>query len=126
MKSKITKCNKWLVGFALVASIAFSGCGGSMPKCDDKEVLDLVTQLVKRTPILCNPFSDDEPCQVEDFSYSAFVMKSVDKEAKVISCVAKIDKPKLSFAFGDAYVPYIARYTLDGQLLVSLDLQLGL
>lgn len=118
----MTKCNKWLVGFTLVASIAFSGCGGSMPKCDDKEALDLVTQLVRRTPILCNPFSDDEPCQVEEFSYSTFVMKSVDKEAKVISCVAKIDKPELSlYGFG-FHLNYIAQYTLDGQLLGSLDL----
>ena len=49
MKNKTTKCNKWLVGFALVASIAFSGCdaisGGSY--CDDKDGQKLFTQILK-------------------------------------------------------------------------------
>lgn len=49
MKNKITKCNKWLVGLALVASIAFSGCdaisGGSY--CDDKDGQKLFTQILK-------------------------------------------------------------------------------
>lgn len=43
------KCNKWLVGFALVASIAFSGCdaisGGSY--CDDKDGQKIFTQILK-------------------------------------------------------------------------------
>lgn len=49
MKNKITKCNKWLVGFTLVASIAFSGCdaigGGSY--CDDKDGQKIFTELLK-------------------------------------------------------------------------------
>lgn len=49
MKNKITKCNKWLVSFALVASIAFSGCdaisGGSY--CDDKDGQKIFTELLK-------------------------------------------------------------------------------
>lgn len=49
MKNKTTKCNKWLIGFALVASIAFSGCdaisGGSY--CDDKDGQKIFTELLK-------------------------------------------------------------------------------
>lgn len=118
MKNKITKCNKWLVGFALVAGIAFSGCGGSMPKCDDKEVLDLVTQLIQRqwlqTPFLCgtaegnhNLFDSKESsyneelhklgyknrreyCEARKYDYSAFMINSADKETKKISCKAQV------------------------------------
>lgn len=49
MKNKMTKCNKWLVGFALIASIAFSGCdainGGSY--CNDKDGQKIFTELLK-------------------------------------------------------------------------------
>lgn len=118
MKNKITKCNKWLVGLALVASIAFSGCGGSMPKCDDKEVLDLVTQLIQKqwlqTPFLCGTaegnhdlFDNKESsyneelhklgyknrrayCEARKYDYSAFMINSADKETKKISCKAKL------------------------------------
>lgn len=118
MKNKITKCNKWLVGFTLVASIAFSGCGGSMPKCDDKEVLDLVTQLMQKqwlqTPFLCGTaegnhdlFDSEESsyneelhklgyknrrayCESRKYDYSAFMINSADKETKKISCKAQV------------------------------------
>lgn len=118
MKNKTTKCNKWLVGFALVASIAFSGCGGSMPKCDDKEVLDLVTQLMQKqwlqTPFLCGTaegnhdlFDSEESsyneelhklgyknrrayCEARKYDYSAFMINSADKETKKISCKAQV------------------------------------
>lgn len=120
MKNKMKKCNKWLVGFALVASIAFSGCGGSIPKCDDKEVLDLVTQLMQKqwlqVPFLCeepkgfyNLLNDENKkssykeelhklgyknrrayCEARKYDYSAFMINSVDKETKKISCKAQV------------------------------------
>lgn len=121
MKTKITKCNKhkWLVGLALVASITFfSGCGNSMPKCDDKEVLDLVTQLVQKqwlqVPFLCgtaegnhNLFDSKKSsyneelhklgyenrrayCEARKYDYSAFMINSADKETKKISCKAQV------------------------------------
>lgn len=118
MKNKMKKCNKWLVGFALVASIAFSGCGGSMPKCDDKEVLDLVTQLIQKQwlqiPFLCGTaegnhdlFDNKESsyneelhklgyknrrayCEARKYDYSAFMINSADKETKKISCKAQV------------------------------------
>lgn len=114
MKNKTTKCNKWLIGFALVASIAFSGCGGSMPKCDDKEVIDLVTKIKQdvefKAPLLCNEDEiqkDTESsyeqellklgykskrtyCEARKYDYSAFMINSADKETKKISCKAKL------------------------------------
>ena len=117
---KIIKGHKAiLAGLAFVVGMLFSGCGSSMPKCDDKEVLDLVTQLVKGTPAICW----NQECKVEEFSYSTFIMNYADKEAKLIKCAAKVDKPKIYGGLaGDAqYVPYTARYTLDGQVMVVLD-----
>lgn len=45
----MTKCNKWLVGFALVASIAFSGCDAisGSSYCDDKDGQKIFTELLK-------------------------------------------------------------------------------
>lgn len=63
MKSRAIKGYKGiLAGLAmvasLVASVIFSGCGSSMPECDNKAVLDLVTKLSQdvdfAVPLMCD------------------------------------------------------------------------
>lgn len=89
-----------------------------MPKCDDKEVLDLVTQLMQKqllqVPFLCgaakgnhNLFDREESsyneelhklgyknrreyCEARKYDYNAFMINSADKETKKISCKAQV------------------------------------
>ena len=63
MKNKAKNRHKGILsGLAMVASLVvslvFSGCGSSMPECDDKKVLDLVTQISQdvdfKVPLMCD------------------------------------------------------------------------
>lgn len=104
MKNKITKCNKWLVSFALVASIAFSGCGGSISSnyCDDKEGQKLYTKLLKEY-LLKNEKGLKEYIGKVDFLYEVDWEHSVinEEESKAL-CYLK--NATLKFDTGDSIV----------------------
>lgn len=103
MKNKITKCNKWLVGFALVASIAFSGCdaisGGSY--CDDKDGQKIFTELLKEYLLK----SQDLQKYIDkvDFSYEMDKEHSIiNEDEKSAACIVK--NITIKFDKGDSVV----------------------
>lgn len=101
MKNKTTKCNKWLVGLALVASIAFSGCdaisGGSY--CDDKDGQKIFTELLKEYLLKSQDLQKyigknqkdlQEYIDKVDFSYEMDKEHSIiNEDEKSAACVIK-------------------------------------
>lgn len=114
MKSKITKCNKWLVGFALAASIAFSGCdaisGGSY--CDDKDGQKIFTELLKEYLLKSQDLQKyigknqkdlREYIDKVDFSYEMDKEHSIiNEDEKSAACIVK--NITIKFDKGDSVV----------------------
>lgn len=114
MKNKITKCNKWLVGLALVASIAFSGCdaisGGSY--CDDKDGQKIFTELLKEYLLKSQDLQKyidknqkdlQEYIDKVDFSYEMDKEHSIiNEDEKSAACIVK--NITIKFDKGDSVV----------------------
>lgn len=114
MKNKTTKCNKWLVGLALVASIAFSGCdaisGGSY--CDDKDGQKIFTELLKEYLLKSQDLQKyigknqkdlQEYIDKVDFSYEMDKEHSiVNEDEKSATCIVK--NITIKFDKGDSVV----------------------
>lgn len=92
---------------AVVAvGIGFSGCG-SVPKCDGKDTINVLTQILKEN-VNANA----------NYKYSGFMTESIDKEAKKTMCKAQV-----TISVGNKqeseFITYSAQYTSDGQIYVE-------
>lgn len=82
-----------------------SGCS-SMPSCDDKEVKDLLTDILKEQILPRFGMSKTEINNAQ-ISYSSFMTEKTDKEAKKVTCKARATMK------GDAWIHYTAQMTDD-------------
>lgn len=93
------------------------GCGSGMPSCDDKEVKDLITQIVKNH--LTSRGLPKEQVDKLSISYSGFMTNATDEGAKKVTCKAEA---KLSFEgrTETEFVEYTAQHTSDGKVYVEV------
>lgn len=84
-----------------------SGCFDSTPSCDDKEVKNLLTDILKEQIFPNLGISKQEIANLK-VSYSAFMTENVNKDAKKVACKAK------ATAKGEAWIYYTAQATDDG------------
>ncbi|MBZ7982423.1 hypothetical protein AVBRAN12640_07730 [Campylobacter sp. RM12640] len=98
--------------FSLIVVSAFCiGCG-SIPSCDDKEVTDVVTQIVKKQVPNISSL---------DISYSGFMTEKIDKEKKLIRCKGEMKMTnKDTKQSAENWFDYSARYTDDGMVYVEV------
>lgn len=98
--------------FSLITiSTLFIGCG-STPNCDDKEVTDVVTQILKKQVPNISSL---------DISYSGFMTEKIDKEKKLIRCKAEMKMTnKETKQSAENWFDYSARYTDDGMVYVEV------
>nr|WP_317405126.1 hypothetical protein [uncultured Helicobacter sp.] len=88
-----------------------SGCS-SMPSCDDKEVKDLLTDIIKRN------FSAIG-IKVDKANYSDFMTQNVNKDAKKVTCKAKVEVFSNDRSKSD-FLEYTAQHTDEGKLYVEI------
>lgn len=113
MKNIIMLFNTLLLGIFLIA------CGNSIPECNDEDVTNVITEIIKKEGLKDDPnvkqyFKDTK------FNYSGFITEGVDKEAKEVTCKVNLKmsyKGKNTF---DEFLTYIAKYTDDGMVYVEL------
>lgn len=96
----------------IVVSAFYIGCG-SIPSCDDKEVTQLLTEILLK---------QSKTLDAYDISYSSFMTNKIDKEAKKINCTNKlILKETENFSIvKEIWLDYSARYTDDGMVYVEV------
>ncbi len=92
---------------SVVVAGMLSGCFDSTPSCDDKEVKDLLTDILKEQILPRFGMSKTEINNAK-ISYSSFMTEKTDKDAKKVTCKAQATMK------GDAWIHYTARMTDDG------------
>ena len=103
---------------AFIMSVVFaemlSGCS-SMPSCDDKEVKDLSTDIIKRN------FSAIG-IKVDKANYSDFMTQNVNKDAKKVTCKVKVKIfPEMFYDTSTSdFLEYTAQHTDEGKLYVEI------
>lgn len=112
------------IKFILVGAVAlfFTACSGGIPKCGDKEVQNVLTDI-----ILENYFgrlSEIDRKKLK-FTYSSFMSDLTDEKSKTQFCKAQVkvngvvnSKPYK----WDSWINYSARYTDDRMVYVELEL----
>lgn len=93
---------------ALVAvGIGFSGCG-SVPKCDGKDTINVLTKILKE-----NVEADAK------YKFSTFMTELTDTKAKKVTCKAQV-----TISVGkeqeSEFITYSAQYTSDGQIYAEI------
>lgn len=109
-----------------VLMVLFSACGGGIPKCGDKDVQDVLTDI-----ILDNDFKQLTEFERKKlkFSYSGFMADMTDEESKTQHCKAQV---KINGIVNlrpykwDGWINYSARYTDDGMTYVEIYNKIGL
>lgn len=100
-----------------VAGFFIVGCGNSMPSCTDKEVKDLLTQIVeKHYKKQFGRASGDL-----EFSFSGFSTNRTNENRKEVTCEVTIDTMHAKTGENEEdTIHYTARHTDDGKLLVKV------
>lgn len=100
-----------------VAGFFIVGCGNSMPSCKDKQVEDLLQQIVK------NQFKQVFGNESKDLkvSFSGFATNEKNEAKKQVTCqaMAKVTHTPTGRNKEDT-IHYTARHTDDGQIYVEL------
>ncbi|MCI7047905.1 hypothetical protein [Helicobacter sp.] len=109
---------KFLALMALI--VLFSACSGGIPKCNDKDVQNLLTDIILEHNF--GGFSEVDRKKFK-FTYSGFMSELTDKESKTQYCRAQVkaNKSVNSRPYKwDAWINYSTRYTDDGMLYVEI------
>lgn len=107
--------------FASFITVLLSACGGGIPKCGDKDVQNVLTDIMLDSGLLAN-VSEVERKKLK-FTYGGFMSELTDKEAKTQHCKAQM---KISGTINsrpykyDRWINYSARYTDDKQIYVEM------
>lgn len=96
----------------IIISTFFIGCS-STPSCDDKEVTQLVTEILLKQSSTLDAY---------DISYSSFMTDKTDEKRKRIKCKAMLTlKETENFSIiKEIWLDYSARYTDDGMVYVEV------
>ncbi len=110
-----------LVSIGMIAgmAMALSGCFDSTPKCDDKEVQDMLTQIIKEQLLPAAGVSKTKINGVK-ISYNGFMTNKIDKEAKKVTCKAQIVAKDKEEGEISEYINYTAQSTSDNQIYVEI------
>lgn len=107
--------------FASFIAVLLSACSGGIPKCGDKDVQNVLTDIMLDSGLLAN-VSEVERKKLK-FTYGGFMSELTDKEAKTQHCKAQM---KISGTINsrpykyDRWINYSARYTDDKQIYVEM------
>lgn len=102
----------------ILLSMSLVGCGKSIPKCDDEDVTNVISEMIKKEGIKIDPSVKEFAKEVK-FKYSAFITKNIDKEAKQVACKANVKMSYKGITMFDEFFDYTAKYTDDGQVYVE-------
>ncbi|MCR2103239.1 hypothetical protein CUPS4256_08295 [Campylobacter upsaliensis] len=107
--------------FASFITVLLSACSGGIPKCGDKDVQNVLTDIMLDSGLLAN-VSEVERKKLK-FTYGGFMSELTDKEAKTQHCKAQM---KISGTINsrpykyDRWINYSAHYTDDKQIYVEM------
>ena len=94
-----------------VMSVVFtgmlSGCFDSTPSCDDKEVKDLLTDILKEQ-VLSHWGMSQKEINDAKITYGTFMTEATDKEKKKVTC-----KAQMTMRGDNDWIHYTARMTDD-------------
>ncbi|MWV63182.1 hypothetical protein DCO58_00220 [Helicobacter saguini] len=107
---------KWFKGVILSACVAaFVGCS-SMPSCDDDEVKQLLTKMIKDE---AKTWHGQEFADKISVSYSGFMTNSSDEKAQKITCKVEV-KVTDGKETNKEFIDYTAQHTSDNMVYVEI------
>lgn len=103
----------------ILLSMSLVGCGKSIPKCDDEDVTNVISEIIKKEGLKHDP-SAKQYFKDMKFNYSGFITENIDKEAKEVTCKVNVKMSYKGKTTVDEFVDYTAKYTDDGQIYVEV------